>query len=110
MSNDNKLEQLKVFFQSTGITDPKVQRKMAKQAGVSIPLASVTAQLKEVKLVTEHLGKATKRNPDPKPKDYITVPALEFENDGARGFWVNATYARRVAERILEVCDAESVD
>lgn len=113
MSNSVTLEQLQELFEATGVTDLASQKKMAKDLGLTLPEPpppELPEQLQAVKVVRGHVGKKTRRNPDPQPKDYIAVPALKLENDGARGFWVNATVARQVAKRILEVCDAEGIE
>lgn len=113
MSTNVTLEQLQELFAATGVTDIASQKKMAKDLGVKLPEPpppEISEQLQAVKVVRGHIGKATKRNPNPQPKDYVAVPALKLDNDGARGFWVNATVARRIAQRILDVCDAEGIE
>lgn len=112
MSNNINLEQLQKLFETTGVTDVASQKKMAKDLGLTLPEpppAELSEQLLGVKVVRGHVGKVTKRNPEPRPKDYISVPALKLEGDGARGFWVNAAVARSVALKILEVCDKEGI-
>ena len=108
------LEQVEAFLDSfPGEMSDAIRRKVAKNLGHELPkppLPELSEQLQEVKLEKGYIGKKTKRNPNPQPKDYITVPSLKFEDDGVKGFWLRTKYARAVANRILEVCDAEGVE
>jgi hypothetical protein len=108
------LEQLKQYLNDFPgeLTDAQ-RRKVAKQLGHELPEApppELSVQLQEVKVVRDYVGKKTKRNPNPQPKDYIAIPSLKMVGDGAKGFWVRTSVARAVAERILAVCDAEGIE
>jgi len=106
------LKQLQEHFENSKLTASQ-KRNVADKLGIDLPdepIPELSDQLQEVKVVRGHVGKATKRNPKPQPKDYITVPSLKLENDGARGFWLKTNVARAVAKRILEVCDAEGIE
>jgi len=108
------LEQLKEYLNSfPGEMNDAQRRRIAKQLGHELPEAppaELPVQLQEVKVVRGYVGKKTKKNPNPKPKDYVTVPSLKLQGDGAKGFWVRTSVARAVANRILAVCDAESIE
>jgi hypothetical protein len=97
------LEQFEAFYST--LPEGADKRKLAKALGLSLPV--------EVKPLTEQLAgvavikHTTKSN---KERTYISVPNLQLgEEESARGFWVSTTTARKVAERILEVCDANNL-
>jgi len=100
------LEQFYAFAET--LDDDVDVKKVAKSLGVELPpdpIAPLADQLQDVKVIT-HTGKATKRNPNPQEKEYVSVPSLKLSHEeGTRGFWINRKVARQIAERILEVCD-----
>ena len=114
MSDSNiNLEQLTGFLDGfEGLSDVK-RRKIASRLGHEIPEAppaELSEQLLAVAVKRDHVGKVTPRNKTPQPTSYVTVPSLKLEGTGTKGFWVNTQVARAVANRILAVCDAESIE
>lgn len=113
MSDSNiSLEQLEGFLDSFELSDAK-RRKIASRFGHDIPEPpppELSEQLQEVCVKRGHVGKATKRNPNPQPVDYVVVPSLKLDGTGTKGFWVNTRVARAVAKRILAVCEAEGIE
>ena len=87
------------------------EKKLARALGVKLPveIKPLSEQLSETGLIA-HTPKVTKRNPNPEETLYVAVPSLKLdENSGTRGFWVRASVARRIAQRILEVCDENEI-
>jgi len=103
------LEQFEEFAKT--LPEDVDRRKVAKAMGLELPVVipELSEQLAEAGLVT-HTPKETKRNPNPQETLYVAVPSLKLDpNNGTRGFWVKASVARRVAERILAICDDNSL-
>ena len=100
------LEQFEAF--ASTLPEGTDRRKVARALGLTLPVevAPLTNQLAEAGIV-KHTPKASKANPKPAEKVYVSIPSLTIdENNGTRGFWVNAEVARQVFQRGLEVCDA----
>lgn len=103
------LEQFEEFAKD--LPEDADRRKVAKALGLTLPvvIAPLSEQLEAV-AVKQHTPKETKKNPNPRETSYVTVPSLKLDADsGTRNFWVNSRVARSVAERILEVCDANDL-
>jgi len=103
------LEQFEEFAKT--LPEGVDRKKVAKAMGLELPIViqPLDDQLSEAGLVL-HTPKVTKRNPSPAETQYVAVPSLKLDaKNGTRGFWVKATVARRVAERILAVCDDNSL-
>jgi hypothetical protein len=103
------LEQFENFAKTL---DPNIDRKkVAKAMGLELPVVvePIDTQLAGVGLV-KHTPKVTKRNAAPRETLYVEVPSLKLDQtSGTRGFWVNARVARQIAQRILAVCDENSL-
>ena len=115
MSESNVItgKQLRQFMDSSSEMTDEQRQEIAKRLSVKLPdapPAELSVQLQEVKVVKDYVGKKTKRNPNPQPKDYVTVPSLKLDGDGCKGFWVRTKVARATANRILEICDAEGIE
>lgn len=81
------------------------KRKVARACGLELPIEPLEKQLEEVAVVN-HTPKVTKNNPTPQERKYVSVPSLKLgQNSGTKGFWVNTVVARKIADRILTVCD-----
>ena len=85
------------------------KRSIAKALGYDLPPPELSDQLQAVSVVRGHVGKATKKTPNPTPVDYITVPSLILEDSGTKGFWLRTSVSRAVLARMTEVLDAEDV-
>jgi hypothetical protein len=112
MSKSNVItgDQLKLYMDSDSEMSDEQRQEIAKRLSVRLPEAppaELPVQLQEVKVVRNYVGK---RGKNPQPRDYVTVPSLKLDGDGAKGFWVRTSVARAVAERILAVCDAEGIE
>ena len=103
------LEQFEKFAQT--LPADVDRKRVAKAMGLELPIVvpPLTEQLNAVK-VLKHVPKASKRNATPQETTYVEVPSLKLDQtSGTRGFWVNARVARQIAQRILEVCDKNSL-
>ena len=99
------VEEFMVFSKNESL-DPATEKKVAKAMGIVLPveIKPLKDQLSAVGIV-KHMPKQTKRNPNPQETVYITVPSMKLNQDeGTRGFWVKASVARQIAQRILDVC------
>ena len=86
------------------------KRRIAKTLGHDLAPPEVSDQLQAVSIVRDHVGKVTKKNPEPTPTDYIAIPSLVLDKDnGTKGFWLKLSVARAVVARMTEVLDAEDV-
>ena len=100
------VEEFMVFSKAEGL-DNTTERKVAKAMGITLPveIKPLKDQLAAVGIV-KHVPKQTKRNPNPQETVYVAVPSLKIDqNNGTRGFWVKASMARIIAQRILDVAD-----
>lgn len=98
-------EQFEQF--ASNLPDNVDRNKVARAMGVELPveIRPLDEQLSEVSIV-KHTPKANKRNTAPTETVYVAVPSLKLgQSTGTRGFWVNATCARQIAERIIKTLD-----
>lgn len=103
------IEQFEKF--AATLPDNIDRKRVAKAMGIELPVEvqPLDEQLKSVGLV-KHTPKVTKRNATPHETLYVEVPSLKLDQaSGTRGFWVNARVARQIAQRILAVCDENSL-
>ena len=103
------LKQFEAF--ASTLPESADKRKVARALGLTLPVEvpPLTDQLKDAALV-KHTPKASKANPKPAEKVYVSIPGLQIdEATGTRGFWVNAEVARQVFQRGLEVCDENNL-
>lgn len=107
MANQQKmtLDQFEAF--ASTLPEGADRRKVARALGLTLPVEvpPLADQLKEAAVV-KHTPKASKANPKPTEKTYVSIPSLQIdEATGTRSFWVNAEVARQVFARGLEICD-----
>lgn len=105
MANQMTLEQFEAF--ASTLPEGTDKRKVARALGLTLPVEvpALTDQLAGAGIV-KHTPKASKANPKPAEKVYVSIPSLTIdESNGTRGFWVNAEVARQVFQRGLAVCD-----
>lgn len=109
MANTMTLDQFESFAKS--LPEGANRRKLAKVLGLELPpdpIADLVEQLEEV-MVISHTPKAAKGKTATERK-YVSVPNLKLsDTESARGFWVRTDVARKVAERILEVCNVNKL-
>lgn len=112
MMSDDKtlsLEQVVEFLDGLGDIPDAKRRSIAKTLGHDLPVPEIADQLKSATVKRGYVGKVSKNNPEPPPTDYVIVPALKLESGGTKALWVKAVVARRIAESILAVCNAEDI-
>jgi len=102
--NSMGLEEVIAFLDNLGDISDAKRRSIAKTLGHTLPPSEISEQLSAVVVKRGHIGK------NKVPTDYVTVPNFILESGSARGFWLRTDLARRVAERILAVCDAEGIE